>query len=388
MNKTKNAILTLLIMSIIIMSTILTGCGNTTDGTQDETQEVVEIGVLLPLTGAGAAYGDIYRKAALEYETNINKEGTKIKLIIEDNKMDPKETVSIVQKMKAEGVEVFFVPFSGPSMALEEFAKNKEIILLANNYDSEYASKQEYIFNGANSELQYAIKLISQEIKENEKCEKITFHSVNVPLAEPSFKTLNDNLDAEIGKDIVNVGEKDYNTLIAKMKNENIKCMTMSTYDFMATNVFKQLIERNYEGLDIYLLNGKDSVNLNTMDKMIPDFEEYNINIYTADFAIDELTDSANAEKWRKDLVLEHPELKDSVFVQQVYDTLEAFTSKLDKCDEFSKQCMVDNMRDSYFEGSTNKETYVNENGDIINRRFVLFQNNGLKGFDQIKALN
>jgi branched-chain amino acid transport system substrate-binding protein len=75
--------------------------GGFTTGAQ--AQETIKIGVTQPLTGAFAASGNYVAQGAKIAEDEINKAGgvlgKKIQLIIEDNKSNPTEAVSTVEKL-------------------------------------------------------------------------------------------------------------------------------------------------------------------------------------------------------------------------------------------------------------------------------------------------
>jgi len=68
-----------------------------------QAQDVIKIGVSEPLTGAVAASGNYVVQGAKIAETDINASGgvlgKKIKLIIEDNKSNPKDAVATVEKL-------------------------------------------------------------------------------------------------------------------------------------------------------------------------------------------------------------------------------------------------------------------------------------------------
>lgn len=72
-------------------------------GTGAYAQETIKIGVTQPLTGAFAASGNYVAQGAKIAEDEINKAGgvlgKKIQLIIEDNKSNPTEAVSTVEKL-------------------------------------------------------------------------------------------------------------------------------------------------------------------------------------------------------------------------------------------------------------------------------------------------
>ena len=68
-----------------------------------QAQDTIKIGVTEPLTGAVAASGNYVVQGAKIAESDINASGgvlgKKIKLIIEDNKSNPKEAVATAEKL-------------------------------------------------------------------------------------------------------------------------------------------------------------------------------------------------------------------------------------------------------------------------------------------------
>ena len=68
-----------------------------------QAQDMINIGVSQPLTGAVAASGNYVVQGAKIAEADINASGgvlgKKIKLIIEDNKSNPKEAVATAEKL-------------------------------------------------------------------------------------------------------------------------------------------------------------------------------------------------------------------------------------------------------------------------------------------------
>lgn len=84
----------LMASAVILAGTAITGA---------YAQETIKIGVTQPLTGAFAASGNYVAQGAKIAEDEINKaggiNGKKIQLIIEDNKSNPTEAVSTVEKL-------------------------------------------------------------------------------------------------------------------------------------------------------------------------------------------------------------------------------------------------------------------------------------------------
>jgi len=81
------------------LSIVALGAAHSSAWAQDE----IKIGVTQPLTGAVAASGNYVVQGAQIAETMVNESGgvlgKKIKLIVEDNKSNPKEAVATAEKL-------------------------------------------------------------------------------------------------------------------------------------------------------------------------------------------------------------------------------------------------------------------------------------------------
>ena len=82
-------------------------------------QEVVEVGLILPLTGPAASIGELF-KSSMEWKAEqLRAEGLLIQLHIEDTASDPKRAVTGFQKLFAvDGVRLFYTTTSAAAVAL------------------------------------------------------------------------------------------------------------------------------------------------------------------------------------------------------------------------------------------------------------------------------
>lgn len=376
--------LALILTFVFAASIIMVGCFNKDNQTQSET---IKIGAIIPLTGKGAHYGEIYKTSLLAMEEYMNSKSLlgekKIRVILEDNQMDPQKTLTIATQLnQIQGVKIFFVPFSGPSFALEDMARAQKIILLANGYDEEFSKKHVYIFNGAHAEMPKMVELFTQQVlNTNPSCSRATYLSFKIPVQERSYAAFESTYNkTNMGANFVEIGESDYKTLITKMKEQQIDCLPLALYDFMTLNLIKQLVEMDYQNLNIYLMAGKGNIDLKNFKEAIDykKLEENNIDIQGIGFAFNGFTDSKEAENWRVDLIAQNPALLDNEFTQQVYDSLMMLVNGLKTCeDKNNLECLSNKTINTTFAGSTNKNTRVDSFGNVVDRKFVLF------GFDE-----
>lgn len=101
-------LLAVILALMLIATLVIAGCskkeettGGTTGGTEEP--EVIKVGLITPLTGDVATFGQSTKKAAEMAVEEINAKGgvlgKKIELIIEDDRNDPKETANLVRKL-------------------------------------------------------------------------------------------------------------------------------------------------------------------------------------------------------------------------------------------------------------------------------------------------
>lgn len=141
------------IIGIILLIFALTGC-------IDEKQDDIQIGALLPLTGDGALYGQMAKKAIDLAVEEINTEGgingKKLSVIYEDTQINPNLATSGATKL----ITVDKVPAIIGTMASNTFLpvipivqKNKVVIISPSATSSEITKAGDYIFRTIVSDI-------------------------------------------------------------------------------------------------------------------------------------------------------------------------------------------------------------------------------------------
>lgn len=132
---------------ILIITVIIGfGCVN------NKKEEVIKIGVILPLSGDVAIYGKSLQNGldlALEKYTKENPNKMKVKLIYEDSKADPKIAVSSMQKLTSvDNCKIVLGGFSSSEvLSIAPIAENNKIVLISPTASSPNITKAgDYIF--------------------------------------------------------------------------------------------------------------------------------------------------------------------------------------------------------------------------------------------------
>lgn len=102
---------------LVTAALLATGCAAGSDGGGAEESDTLVVGALLPLSGAAANYGPIYRGGIEAYVKHVNEEGgvngKKIELKVYDNGYDPAKSLAAVRKAVTEDDVFAFVSTPG-----------------------------------------------------------------------------------------------------------------------------------------------------------------------------------------------------------------------------------------------------------------------------------
>lgn len=116
-----NKIVRFLAFAAFVLATI--ACG-------PNKNDVVKIGLVSPMTGAGAAVADYWVNGfnmAIE-ELNAKSDGTKYEIIFEDCQSDPATAVSCYKRLEMQGIK-YIIGFGGQfAMAIAPMTKGKDIL--------------------------------------------------------------------------------------------------------------------------------------------------------------------------------------------------------------------------------------------------------------------
>jgi branched-chain amino acid transport system substrate-binding protein len=338
-------------------------------------KETIKIGAVLPLSGSLAKYGQVYQHSLDAIENITNREGgingRNIEFVYEDNKGDATETLNAVNKLKnIENISIFFVPFSAPDYALEGLAKNGEILLIAENYDSAFAGKSKFIFNpGLGKDFDSEHAFIMNFLEKNNKCPTLFFIGLNIPSGEQLkgmvVKYYNGSI---LGEEMLPLAETDFRTAILKAKEKNPACTYFYFYEYQFLNLLKQAKEVGFN--TTYLL-------IPTIDyaPILNAFGDYLEGSYVISVATDAATNpSPTGKAFFEEYIPKYGNAYAN-FVAETYDGIAILKEGLKKCNQADLNCLSNEMSKlKSFESSTSITTGVDDEGNVIGRNFVIAQ--------------
>jgi branched-chain amino acid transport system substrate-binding protein len=193
----------------------------------------IAIAVVGPMTGQLAAIGDQFRNGAQAAVDAINAaggvNGNTLKLVVEDDQCDPKQAVSVANRLVGQGV--MFVDghaCSGASIpASQVYAENN--MLMMSPASSNPALTDEAAAKGWSTIMRLYTRddaqgeFLGPWLAEQYKDKKVAVLHDKTPYGQGLATAVKDSFEAAGGKAVlfegINPGEKDYNSILIKLKD-------------------------------------------------------------------------------------------------------------------------------------------------------------------------
>jgi branched-chain amino acid transport system substrate-binding protein len=221
------------------------------------------VGVAGPITGPNAAFGAQLQKGAEQAAADINAaggmNGEMIKVVVGDDVSDPKQGISVANKFVADGVKFVVGHFnSGVSIpASEVYAENGVLQITPASTNPTFTERGLWnTFRTCGRDDQQG-KVAGDYLAANFKDGKIAILHDKTPygqgLADETKKAANANGITEVMYEGVNVGDKDFGALIAKMKEAGVTVVYWGGLHTEAGLIMRQLAD---QGLKAQFMSG------------------------------------------------------------------------------------------------------------------------------------
>lgn len=214
----KNKIIIGVVVVIVLIVAFAGGFGNKTTNTQ----ESVKIGLSLPLTGGAAFLGESAKQAAEMAVVDAGNTKYKYQLVVEDDAFNPAKTATVISKFvnvdKVWSIITFGSGTSNAAATINEVAKIPRFGLASDPT----SANGEYNFIHWTPAYTEGNLLIKEMDKRGYKTVAIV--DANHPGTMAVSGGIKSALDSATVKmtsyNLTNVGDKDFRTLITKLKNE------------------------------------------------------------------------------------------------------------------------------------------------------------------------
>jgi branched-chain amino acid transport system substrate-binding protein len=223
----------------------------------------IMIGVAGPITGPNAAFGAQLQKGAEQAAADINAaggiNGEQIQIVIGDDVSDPKQGISVANKFVADGVKFVVGHFnSGVSIpASEVYAENGILQITPASTNPQFTERGLWnTFRTCGRDDQQGL-VAGQYLAENFKDAKVAIIHDKTPygqgLADETKKAANAAGVTEAMYEGINVGDKDFSALIAKMKEAGVSVVYYGGLHTEAGLMMRQLAD---QGLKATFMSG------------------------------------------------------------------------------------------------------------------------------------
>jgi branched-chain amino acid transport system substrate-binding protein len=247
------------------------------------------IGVAGPITGPNAAFGAQLQKGAEQAAVDINAaggiNGEQIRIVIGDDVSDPKQGISVANKFVGDGVKFVVGHFnSGVSIpASEVYAENGIFQITPASTNPQFTERGLWnTFRTCGRDDQQggvAGAYISEKFKDG----KIAVLHDKTPygqgLADETKKAMNAAGTTEVLYEGVNVGDKDFSALIAKMKDAGVTVVYWGGLHTEAGLIMRQLAD---QGMEATFMSG-DGIVSNELASIAGDAVEGTLMTFSPD---------------------------------------------------------------------------------------------------------
>lgn len=234
------------LFSLLAIATLaLVSCGKKADTAASGSGEgaveksVIKVGVIAPLTGDVAQYGNSTKEGIQLRIDEINAEGgingKKIELIIEDDKGDIQEAVNAYKKLTAKDkVDIIFgAVTSGPSSAVANLANNDKVPMITPTGTSQDITLDKpFVFRTTFTDpFQGAVMGRYAGKKGFKKVAVLTNTSIDYSTGlTKSFKEEAQKAGIELVEEKYTSDDKDFKSILTNVKNANVEAIFIPDY--------------------------------------------------------------------------------------------------------------------------------------------------------------
>lgn len=250
----------------------------------NQSGDVIKIGVVGPMTGAGAATVDYWVNGLNLAVSQINskEDSPKYELIFEDCRSDAKEAVSCYKRLELQGIKYIVAVGGQFAMAIAPLTKDQDVLYFTtSDYNDAVLSATDRAFRAypsAKTLGETAAKYLFNELG-RKNVATVIINTVPNLLAGKAFAEHYESLGGTVTfSDTYDIGQFDFKDMVAKMSGKTIDCVFYIGFGQSANSFVTQLYA-NPQFKDVVILG---DVNMSTTD-FLTNVENIPLSVYVAD---------------------------------------------------------------------------------------------------------
>jgi len=253
MTKTTKTILWL-VVTIIAISLIWWGVSQIND--QEKKEGTVTIGMVSPLTGDAAFWGQSSILGAELAKRDLAKDGIELELIIEDGQLDAKLALAAAQKLvNIDQVGAIYSEFTPAAISINSFVKDKDIFHLYNSAPVSPLAESPNTYK-TYVDYQKNCQYMAEFIKDR-GVKKVGLLKMGLEFAELCASGVREVFSNDLLIESYNPGDIDFRTALLKLKDGEVQAIFNPAFPVEVTNSFRQIIEL---GMDVYFITPTDAL--------------------------------------------------------------------------------------------------------------------------------
>ncbi|MBU4369848.1 penicillin-binding protein activator [Patescibacteria group bacterium] len=326
-------------------------------------KEPIKIGVILPLTGKAAQYGE-EMKRGIELAIE-NKKDISIEVLYEDSKFDTKEGVSAYHRLRVENVSIMITAVSTIALAISPLTNENQVLQMAIAASTpEYTSSNDFTFRVTTRTEVEDKELAKWVINKGYKEIALMYANNDWGLGHyNSIKPEIEKLEGKVvGEENYLIEETDFRTQLTKIKAKNPEAIFLLSDGKTAGIVLKQAKELGVEAqfFGIRSLQSEDLLSIAQ--------EAAEGLVYTYPF--DPLSDTPKIKEFVEKYQTKYESLPTS-YVAEGYDAMGLILKSLKKCGEANTLCMRDDLLITKDHLGILGSLTFDENGDVYYPYFI-----------------
>jgi|Deesub1362B_J571_1020462.scaffolds.fasta_scaffold01740_5 ABC-type branched-subunit amino acid transport system substrate-binding protein len=339
--------------------------------------EEIKIGVLLPLSGNLAPFGEGMVKGARVAEKEINDAGgvlgAKVKLVVEDTATDPAKAVDAAQKLiKIDGIQAIVgAAASSSTLAVAPICEENHVVLVSPASTSPLVTDAgDYVFRVVASDTLQGKVLADLAIGQGYK--KAATFVINNDYGIGLQEVFKESFEAKGGSVVVQIqydpGKGDYRTELQQVKDSGAEMIMFVSYPEDASVILKQAMELGLPQKWI-AAEGIASKEMFSYAGMKEAMEGMLLTKPAS------ATDSEEYQHFYKLFKAMYPDEEPGIYADTTYDATMMIAKAIEKAGSYDGEKIKDALYEisKGYMGATGDKTF-DENGDILYQDYVIFK--------------